>query len=105
MATRVGVAVSVLTWLATTYIVWCIRTGNGEDPFERRGFCLKRCSGAGGRRALRVEDKGRERDDSADENERNGRCEQATSPDADRSHLRLNPLEVSESAICMVFMV
>ena len=32
-----------------------------------------------------VEDAGPERDDSADEDERNGRCEQATSPDADRS--------------------
>ena len=38
-----------------------------------------------------VEDAGQERDDTADEDEGNGRCEQATSPDADRSHLRLNP--------------
>ena len=37
-----------------------------------------------------LEDAGPEHDDSADEDERNGRCEQATSPDADRSHLRLN---------------
>ena len=24
------VALSVLTWLALSYIVWCIRTGDGE---------------------------------------------------------------------------
>ena len=33
-----------------------------------------------------VEHAGPERDDSADEDERNGRCEQTTGPDADRSH-------------------
>jgi len=37
-----------------------------------------------------LEDAGPERDDSTDEDERNGRCEQATSPDTDPSHLRLN---------------
>jgi hypothetical protein len=36
-----GVTVSVLTWLALSYIVWCIRTGDGERPFRRRGFFLK----------------------------------------------------------------
>ena len=35
-----------------------------------------------------------ERDDRADEDERNGRCEQATSPDAEGFHLRLNPAQV-----------
>ena len=46
----------------------------------------------GGRRVQShsLEDAGPEHDDSADEGERNCRCEQATSPDADRSHLRLN---------------
>jgi hypothetical protein len=85
----VGVAASVLSWLALN-IVWCIRSGNGERLFRRRGFFLKRCSGRGGRRLLplSVEDEGRERDDRADENERNGRCEQATGPNHDRSHLR-----------------
>jgi hypothetical protein len=34
-----SVAVSVLTCLALSYIVWCIR--NGEHLFRRRGFCLK----------------------------------------------------------------
>jgi hypothetical protein len=43
-----------------------------------------------------VEDAGQERDDSADEDERNGRCEQATNPDANLSHLRLNGLTLSE---------
>ena len=33
------VALSVLTWLALSYTVWCIR--NGEHLFRRRGFCLK----------------------------------------------------------------
>jgi hypothetical protein len=74
MATCVKVAVSVLIGLALSYSVWCIRTGNGERLFRRRGFFLKRCSGRGGRRllSLSVEDPGRERDDSADENERAG---------------------------------
>jgi hypothetical protein len=36
---------------------------------------------------LSIEDAGQEHDDGADEGERNGRCEQATNPDADRSHL------------------
>ena len=93
IATCVGVAASVLTWLVLN-IVWCIRSSNGERLFRQRGFFLKRCSGTDGRRLLSqsVEDAGRERDDSADENERNGRCEQATSPDPDRSHLRSAPL-------------
>jgi len=81
-----SVAVSVLNWLALSYIVWCIRTGNGEHLFRRRGFCVKWCAGMGGRRVLShsLEDAGTEHDDSADEDERNGRCEQAASPDADR---------------------
>ena len=89
IATCVGVAASVLTWLVLN-IVWCIGSSNGERLFRRRGFFLKRCSGTDGRRLLSqsVEDAGRERDDSADKNERNGRCEQATSPDPDRSDLR-----------------
>ena len=41
MATCVGVAVSVLTWLALSYFVWCIRSGNGEHLFRRRRFFLK----------------------------------------------------------------
>jgi hypothetical protein len=41
MATCVGVAVSVPIWLALSYIVPCIRTGNGECLFQRRGFFLK----------------------------------------------------------------
>lgn len=41
MATCVGVAVSVPTWLALSYIVWCIRTGDGERLFRRSGFFLK----------------------------------------------------------------
>jgi hypothetical protein len=83
-----SVAVSVLNWLALSYIVWCIRSGNGEHLFRRRGFCVKWCAGMGGRRVLShsLEDAGTEHDDSADEDERNGRCEQAASPDADRSH-------------------
>jgi hypothetical protein len=40
-AACVGVAVSVLIWLTLSYIVWCIRNGNGERLFRRRGFCLK----------------------------------------------------------------
>jgi hypothetical protein len=36
-----SVAVSVLIWLALSYIVWCTRTGDGEHLFRRRGFCLK----------------------------------------------------------------
>ena len=40
MATCVGVAASMLTWLARN-IVWCIRSGNGERLFRRRGFFLK----------------------------------------------------------------
>jgi hypothetical protein len=73
-----SVAVSVLNWLALSYIVWCIRTGNGEHLFRRRGFCVKWCAGMGGRRVLShsLEDAGTEHDDSADEDERNGRCEQ-----------------------------
>jgi hypothetical protein len=51
-----------------------------------------------------VEHAGQERDCSADEDERNGRCEQATSPDADPSHVRLNPVS-SEAISTTVFMV
>ena len=42
----------------------------------------------GGRRVLShgLEDAGPEHDDSSDEDERNGRREEATSPDADPSH-------------------
>jgi hypothetical protein len=40
-AACVGVAVSVLIWLTLSYIVWCIRNGNGERLFRRRGFFLK----------------------------------------------------------------
>jgi hypothetical protein len=36
-----SVAERVLTCLALSYIVWCIRTGNGKHLFRRRGFCLK----------------------------------------------------------------
>jgi hypothetical protein len=36
-----SVAVSVLTWLALSYIFRCIRNGDGEHLFRRRGFCLK----------------------------------------------------------------
>jgi hypothetical protein len=81
MATCVGGAVSVLTWLALSYIVRCNRGGNGQRLFRRSGFFLKWCSGTGRRRvvSLSVEDTGREHDDSADENERDGRCEQAAS--------------------------
>jgi hypothetical protein len=59
IATCVGVAASVLTWLALN-IVRCIRSGNGERLFRRRGFSPKRCSGTDGRRllSLSVEDAG-----------------------------------------------
>jgi hypothetical protein len=59
IATRIGVAASVLTWLALN-IVWCIRSGNGERLFRQRGFFLKRCSGTDGRRllSLSIEDVG-----------------------------------------------
>jgi hypothetical protein len=62
-----SVAVSVLNWLALSYIVWCIRTGNGEHLFRRRGFRVKWCAGMGGRRVLShsLEDAGTEHDDSA----------------------------------------
>ena len=43
IATCVGVAASVLTWLVLN-IVWCIGSSNGERLFRRRGFFLKRCS-------------------------------------------------------------
>jgi hypothetical protein len=77
--------VTVSVWLALSDIAW----SHGEHQFRRRGFCLP---GAGGRvLSLSVKDAGRERDDSADEDERNGPCEQATSPDPDRSHLRSAP--------------
>jgi len=51
---------------------------------------VKWCAGIGGLLSHSLEDAGPERDDSTDEDERNGRCEQATSPDTDPSHLRLN---------------
>jgi hypothetical protein len=35
------VAMSMVDWLALSYILWCIRTGDGEHLFRRRGFCLK----------------------------------------------------------------
>jgi hypothetical protein len=41
MATCIGVAVSVLAWLAPSSIVWRIRTRNGERLFQRHGFILK----------------------------------------------------------------
>jgi hypothetical protein len=41
MATCVGVAVSVLAWLALSDIVWRIRVGEGERLFQWRGFFLK----------------------------------------------------------------
>ena len=93
-----SVAVSVLNWVALSYIVWCIRTGNGEHLFRQRGFCVKWCAGMGGWRVLShsLEDAGTEHDDSADEDERNGRCEQATNPNAQLSHLRVNPSQISE---------
>jgi hypothetical protein len=42
---RASVAVDVLTclaliWLALSYIIWCIRSGNSERLFQRRGFWL-----------------------------------------------------------------
>jgi hypothetical protein len=84
-----SVAVSVLTCLALICTVWCIRACDGKHLFRRRGFRLKGCSGTGNWSALShgIEDAGQEREDSADEDERNGRCEQATNPDADVSHL------------------
>ena len=81
-----SVAVSVVIWLALSYIVWCIHTGDGEHLFRRRGFCVKWCAGIGGLLSHSLEDAGPEHDDSADEDERNGRCEQTTSTDADLSH-------------------
>ena len=86
-------AVSVLTWLSLSYIAWCIHTGNGKHLFRQRDFCLKWCAGMGGWPVLShsLEDAGPEHDYSADKDERNGRCEQATSPDADPSHFHLNP--------------
>jgi hypothetical protein len=81
------VAQSVLAWFELSYIVLDIR--NSEHLFRRRGFCPKLCPRTDGRRALShsIEDAGYERDDRADEDERNGRCEQATSPDANPSHV------------------
>ena len=102
-----SVAVSVLTLLSLSYIVLCIHTGNGKHLFRRRDFCLKWCAGMGGRPVLShsLEDAGPEHDDSADKDERNGRCEQATSPDADASHFQLNPALSEMRNIPTVFMV
>lgn len=100
MARCVGVTVSVLTWLALSYIVWCTR-GHGEHPFRRPGFPLGWGFGMGRQRVFpfSVEDAGQKRDDSADEDEGNGRCEQATNPYADGSHLRWRPATVGESML------
>ena len=56
----------------------------------------------GGRRVQShsLEDAGPEHDDSADEGERNGRCEQTTSPDADLSHHSVEP---GRGWICNVY--
>ena len=43
-----SVAVSVVIWLALSYIVWCIDTGDGEHLFRRRGCCVKWGAGIGG---------------------------------------------------------
>ena len=59
------------------------RRGVDMGPSAVRGAGLEARLGELGHS---VEDAGHERDDSADEHERNGRCEEATSPDADRSH-------------------
>jgi len=60
----------------------------------------------GGRRVQShsLEDAGPEHDDSADEGERNCRCEQATSPDADPFAFRLNPASSEIRNIPSVFM-
>ena len=101
-----SVAVSVLTLLSLSYILWCIHTGNGKHLFRRRDFCLKWCAGMGERPVLShsFEDAGPEHD-GADKDERNGRCEQATSPDADASHFQLNPALSEMRNIPTVFMV